>query len=93
MNLLGLSDSDVTKSRNKYGKNVLPEPKLKTWIQFLADTFKDKLNLILLALLGVFVVLSFYGFDNITEVVGIGLVLVIKRDKYDYWTEKPAVRR
>ena len=77
MNLLGLSDSDVTKSRNKYGKNVLPEPKLKTWIQFLADTFKDKLNLILLALLGVFVVLSFYGFDNITEVVGIGLVLVI----------------
>lgn len=77
MNLLGLSDSDVTKSRNKYGKNVLPEPKLKTWIQFLADTFKGKLNLILLALLGVFVVLSFYGFDNITEVVGIGLVLVI----------------
>ncbi len=77
MKLSGLSDSDVINSRQRYGKNVLPEPRLKTWFQFWADTFKDKLNLILLVLLLLFVVLSFFGFDNVTEVIGIGLILVI----------------
>ena len=77
MELSGLSDSDVIASRQRYGKNVLPEPRLKTWFQFLGDTFKDKLNLILLVLWGLFVVLSFLGFDNVTEVIGIGLILVI----------------
>lgn len=77
MKLSGLSDSDVINSRQRYGKNVLPEPRLKTWFQFWADTFKDKLNLILLVLLLLFVVLSFCGFDNVTEVIGIGLILVI----------------
>lgn len=77
MKLSGLSDSDVINSRQRYGKNILPEPRLKTWFQFWADTFKDKLNLILLVLLLLFVVLSFFGFDNVTEVIGIGLILVI----------------
>lgn len=77
MKLSGLSDSDVINSRQRYGKNVLPEPRLKTWFQFWTDTFKDKLNLILLVLLLLFVVLSFCGFDNVTEVIGIGLILVI----------------
>lgn len=35
MNLNGLNDQQVEKSRQKYGSNKLPEPKQKTWFNFL----------------------------------------------------------
>ena len=52
----GLTSSQVTKNREKYGSNQLPEKKLKTGFQFFMETFEDRLNQILLAMMIVFTV-------------------------------------
>lgn len=57
----GLTSKQVEESRQKYGSNKLPEKKLKTGFQFFMETFKDKLNLILLAMMVVFTVLAVSG--------------------------------
>jgi magnesium-transporting ATPase (P-type) len=44
----GLSEDEVKKRRNTYGRNVLPEEKLPSQVQVFARQFKNPLILILL---------------------------------------------
>ncbi len=73
----GLNKSQVLLSRKKYGANVIPMPSPRTWLSFLGDVFRDKLNLILLAMLSAFTVLTVFGYGDIYEPVGVGSVLLI----------------
>ena len=72
----GLTSKQVLESRDKYGSNKLPEKKLKTGFEFFIETFKDKINLILLAMMIVFTVLAVAGQGEISEPAGIAVVLL-----------------
>ena len=72
----GLTSNEVLESRKKYGSNKLPEKKLKTGFEFFIETFKDKLNLILLAMMVVFTVLAVVGQGSFSEPAGIAVVLL-----------------
>ena len=72
----GLSNNQVLESREKYGSNKLPEKKLKTGFEFFIETFKDKLNLILLGMMVVFTVLAIFGQGSFSEPAGIAVVLL-----------------
>lgn len=72
----GLTSKQVEQSRQKYGSNKLPEKKLKTGFEFFIETFKDKLNLILLGMMVVFTILAVSGQGSVSEPLGIGVVLL-----------------
>ena len=77
MDIKGLTTAQVTKSRNKYGANEMPHPRLKSAWEFFVDVFKDKLNLILLLMMVLFIVFSIIGYGSIYEAIGIGIVLLV----------------
>lgn len=77
MNLRGLTSSQVLASREKYGINQMPAPKLKTAWQFFMEVFQDKLNLILLFMMLVFIGLGISGYGSVSEAIGIGIVLLV----------------
>lgn len=74
--MYGLKSSEVEKQREKYGSNKLPEKKLKTWFQFFMETFEDRLNQILLAMMIVFTVLAVFGQGSYSEPIGVAVVLL-----------------
>lgn len=76
MNTNGLTSLEVTKSRQKYGTNQMPEKKLKTGFQFFMETFEDRLNQILLAMMVVFTVLAVFGQGSYSEPIGVAVVLL-----------------
>ena len=77
MNIKGLTEAQVIENRKKYGENKLPEKKMKSAIDFFMETFKDRLNQILLGMLVIFVVLYMLGQGAISEPIGIGAVLLL----------------
>lgn len=77
MNLKGLNDQQVKESRAKYGSNKLPEPKQKTWLDFLKETLQDKITVILIIMAGVFLTLAFLGVESFSEPIMILAVLAI----------------
>lgn len=72
----GLTNAQVTKNRQKYGTNKLPEKKLKTGFQFFMETFQDRLNQILLAMMVVFTILAVCGQGSYSEPIGVAVVLL-----------------
>lgn len=72
----GLTNEQVVKNREKYGTNKLPEKKLKTGFQFFMDTFKDRLNQILLVMMIVFTVLAVFGQGSYSEPIGVAVVIL-----------------
>lgn len=74
--MYGLKSSEVEKQREKYGSNKLPEKKLKTGFQFFMETFEDRLNQILLAMMIVFTVLAVFGQGSCSEPIGVAVVLL-----------------
>lgn len=76
MKFVGLTAAQVAQSKKKYGTNVVPGVKRKTAWQFLWEIFNDKINLILLGMLVVFLGLAVFGFGGYLEPIGIGVVLV-----------------
>lgn len=72
----GLTNQQVTESRSKHGSNKLPEKKLKTAWDFFKETFEDRLNQILVAMMLVFTVLACSGQGSFSEPLGIGVVLL-----------------
>lgn len=72
----GLTNKQVLENREKYGSNKLPDKKLKTGFEFFIETFKDKLNLILLGMMIVFTVLAVFGQGSFSEPAGIAVVLL-----------------
>lgn len=77
MNIKGLNPAQVIANRKKYGENKMPDPKLKSGWQFFIEVFKDKLNLILLVMMVMFIALSVLGYGDIYEAMGIGIVLFV----------------
>ncbi|MBP9999267.1 MAG: cation-transporting P-type ATPase [Proteobacteria bacterium] len=76
MKIIGLTPAQVTANKHKYGTNTIPAPKRKTAWQFLLEIFQDKINLILLGMLIVFLILAIFGFGGYLEPIGIGVVLL-----------------
>lgn len=72
----GLTSQQVLDSRAKHGSNKLPEKKLKTAFDFFKETFEDRLNQILVAMMLVFTVLACSGQGSFSEPLGIGVVLL-----------------
>ncbi|MDE5615325.1 MAG: cation-transporting P-type ATPase [Alphaproteobacteria bacterium] len=77
MKFNGLTATQVTASRNKHGANIIPAPAPKSAWHFFVEIFRDKINLILLIMLLLFVGLSMAGVGDMYEAIGIGAVLVI----------------
>lgn len=75
MNLKGLNDQQVKESRAKYGSNKLPEPKQKTWLDFLKETLKEDVNIILIVMAAILLVLAFLGVQSFVDPVMIILLL------------------
>lgn len=73
----GLTTSQVISSRKRYGANVIPMAQPRTWLSFLGDVFRDKLNLILLAMMVMFGVLASFGYGSVYEPIGIAVVLIV----------------
>lgn len=73
----GLTNEEVIASREKYGDNKLPERKLKTPFDFFKETFEDKMNRILVALMLFLLVPPFFGDGSFTEPIGIAIVLLV----------------
>lgn len=72
----GLTSQQVSESRAKYGSNKLPEKKLKTALDFFKETFKDRLNQILIGMMIVFTILAVSGQGSFSEPLGIFVVLL-----------------
>lgn len=75
-NVNGLTNQQVLESRSTFGSNKLPEKKLKTAWDFFKETFQDRLNQILIAMMLVFTVLAFSGQGSFSEPLGIFVVLL-----------------
>ena len=77
MKYTGLTNAEVIASRAKYGDNEMPRPKLKSAWQFFMEVFQDKLNIVLLVMMCMFIVLSAFGYGSVFEAIGIGIVLLV----------------
>lgn len=73
----GLTNSEVLRSREKYGSNKLPEPELKKWYDFAKDALSEKITLILIAIAVVQLLLAFMGVMEFSEPIMIMVVLGI----------------
>ena len=61
MKYTGLTEKQVIENRAKYGTNEMPRPKLKSAWQFFVEVFQDKLNIILLVMMCMFIALATFG--------------------------------
>lgn len=77
MKFKGLTAAQVTASRNKHGANIIPAPAPKSAWYFFVEIFRDKINLILLIMMLLFVALALAGVGDVYEAIGIGAVLLI----------------
>ena len=76
MKLSGLNSSQVAQSRRKFGTNIVPPAKRKSAWQFFMETFHDKINLILLGMLVLFLAIAIMGLGGYIEPIGVGVVLL-----------------
>lgn len=77
MDYKGLTNKEVLENMQKYGENKLPEKKMMKWYEFFLDTFKDRLNQILLGMLVIFLILYLLGQGELSEPIGISAVLIL----------------
>lgn len=73
----GLNGKEVLESRQKYGSNKLPEPKLMKWYDFAAKALKEPITMILIAIAVLQMVLGFLGVMEFTDPIMIMFVLTI----------------
>ena len=73
---LGLSDSEVLESRNKYGKNVILGKKKNGFFKLFFESFGDPIIRILLIALGIKVVFLIKSFDWF-ETIGIVIAILV----------------
>lgn len=77
MKFKGLTAAQVKASRKQHGANIIPAPAPKSAWYFFVEIFRDKINLILLIMMLLFVGLSLAGVGDVYEAIGIGAVLLI----------------
>jgi Ca2+-transporting ATPase len=74
--LKGLTNEQVKMSREKYGSNKLPEPKLKKWYEFaIENIFGDKTLMLLLALSAYEIFAAVFGLASFSEPIMVILVI------------------
>lgn len=77
----GLTDEEVIKSREKYGKNEIEEAPPETFLQKVLESLKDPMIILLLIIATGMLVLSFFGYAEWYESVGtyvaVALVAII----------------
>jgi len=73
----GLSEAEVKKSREEFGSNDLPPPDIETFWDKLKDNFNDPIIRILLLALGITLVLSFLGYADWIEGIGIAVAVFL----------------
>ena len=72
----GLTNEQVKMSREKYGSNKLPEPKLKKWYEFaIENIFGDKTLMLLLALSAYEIFAGVFGLASFSEPIMVILVI------------------
>lgn len=72
----GLTNEQVKMSREKYGSNKLPEPKLKKWYEFaIENIFGDKTLMLLLALSAYGIFAAVFGLASFSEPIMVILVI------------------
>ena len=77
INLNGLSEKEVIASREKYGSNKLPEPKLKKWWNFALEALEDHSLLVLIFIAAMQFVMFLLGTMGLSESLPIIAVLTI----------------
>lgn len=77
MQKIGLSKIEVSKERELYGGNILPEPPCKSFAEKLSEQFKEPLIRILLIALTINIALALMGEGEWLETVGIFLAIAI----------------
>lgn len=77
MHYNGLSDKEVLESRQKYGRNVIPDSEPTTfWAEF-KETFGDPMIRILLAIAALMIVMCIFGYADIYEPIGTIVAILI----------------
>lgn len=75
--LKGLSDAEVLKSREKYGKNEIEEAAPETFLQKVIGSLNDPMLILLLGIATFMLVLSFFGQAEIYEPLGTYLAVAL----------------
>jgi magnesium-transporting ATPase (P-type) len=89
----GLSDAEVARRRQRFGKNELEKEPGKSMLQLVLEQFDDPLVKILLAAAAVSLGLSFYEGDTLSEAVvepAVILVILILNAVVGVWQEASA---
>mgnify|MGYP002672220012 FL=1 len=73
----GLTNEEVQKSRELYGSNKLPEPKMKKWYDFAKEALSEKITMILIAIAILQLFLGFMGAMELSDPIMILVVLAI----------------
>lgn len=73
----GLTEAQVTESRQEHGQNDLPPPEEETFWEKLKDNFSDPLIRILLVALGITMFLALVGYADWVEGVGIAVAVFL----------------
>ena len=73
----GLTNEEVQKSRELYGSNKLPEPKMKKWYDFAKEALSEKITMILIAVAILQLFLGFMGAMELSDPIMILVVLAI----------------
>ena len=72
-----LTNEEVLKSRELYGSNKLPEPRMKKWYEFAKEALTEKITMILIAIAVLQMILGFMGVMDLTDPIMILVVLGI----------------
>lgn len=70
MKFNGLSDKEVSQSREKYGSNIIPDSEPTTFWDEFKETFGDPMIRILLAIVVIMFIMFFMGYAEIYEPIG-----------------------
>ncbi|HHB91839.1 MAG TPA: ATPase P, partial [Thioploca sp.] len=76
-NFTGLNEQEVTNSRNQYGTNALTTIDRETFWDKLLNNAKDPIIIILLFALGITIFLTFLGYTEWYESVGIAIAVFV----------------
>ena len=77
MKFQGLSELEVTASREKHGSNVIPDSKPTTFLEAFLETFGDPMIKILLAIAVLMIGMWVFGYADIYEPVGTIVAVLI----------------
>lgn len=76
-NFIGLTDSQVKESQEKYGVNVLPEPEPETFWEKFKGNLNDPMLKLLIAIAGIMIVMFCFGQAEIYEPIGTIIAIVL----------------